>query len=41
MNSRRSGVGLAIVNGHLHSVGGFDGATYLKSLEGKSKPIDC
>ena len=33
MNSRRSGVGLAVVNGHLLAVGGFDGTTYLKTIE--------
>ena len=33
MNSRRSGVGLAVVNGQLFAVGGFDGTTYLKTIE--------
>ena len=33
MNSRRSGVGLSVVNGKLYATGGFDGATYLKSVE--------
>jgi len=33
MNSRRSGVGLAVVNGQLMAVGGFDGACYLKTVE--------
>ena len=33
MNSRRSGVGLAVVNGQLLAVGGFDGNTYLKTIE--------
>lgn len=33
LNSRRSGVGLAVVNGVLIAVGGFDGTTYLKSIE--------
>lgn len=33
MNSRRSGVGLAVVNGKLLAVGGFDGTTYLKTIE--------
>ncbi|CAF4601685.1 unnamed protein product [Rotaria sp. Silwood2] len=33
MNSRRSGVGLAVVNNHLMAVGGFDGAACLKSVE--------
>ena len=33
MNSRRSGVGLAVVNGQLLAVGGFDGTTYLKTIE--------
>ena len=33
MNSRRSGVGLCVVNGRLFAVGGFDGMTYLKSME--------
>ena len=33
LNSRRSGVGLAVVNGLLIAVGGFDGTTYLKSIE--------
>ena len=30
---RRSGVGLAVVNGQLYAVGGFDGTTYLKTVE--------
>jgi hypothetical protein len=30
---RRSGVGLAVVNGQLFAVGGFDGTTYLKTIE--------
>jgi len=33
MMSRRSGVGLAVVNGELFAVGGFDGTTYLKTIE--------
>lgn len=33
MTSRRSGVGLAVVNGQLMAVGGFDGTTYLKTIE--------
>lgn len=33
MTSRRSGVGLAVVNGQLYAVGGFDGTAYLKSIE--------
>ena len=33
MNSRRSGVGLAVVNSQLLAVGGFDGTTYLKTIE--------
>ena len=33
MNSRRSGVGLAVVNAQLLAVGGFDGTTYLKTIE--------
>ena len=33
MNSRRSGVGLSVVSGRLLVVGGFDGCTYLKSVE--------
>ena len=33
MMSRRSGVGLAVVNGQLYAVGGFDGTTYLKTIE--------
>ncbi|CAM1324246.1 Uncharacterised protein r2_g3288 [Pycnogonum litorale] len=33
MTSRRSGVGLAVVNGQLYAVGGFDGTTYLKTIE--------
>ena len=33
MMSRRSGVGLAVVNGQLFAVGGFDGTTYLKTIE--------
>lgn len=34
MTSRRSGVGLAVVNGQLYAVGGFDGTAYLKTIEG-------
>ena len=33
MNSRRSGVALSVANGKLYAVGGFDGCTYLKSME--------
>ncbi|KAL5012390.1 hypothetical protein ScPMuIL_010941 [Solemya velum] len=33
MTSRRSGVGLAVVNGQLMAIGGFDGTTYLKTIE--------
>uniref|UniRef100_A0A1I7WPW9 Kelch repeat protein n=1 Tax=Heterorhabditis bacteriophora TaxID=37862 RepID=A0A1I7WPW9_HETBA len=33
MNNRRSGVGLAVVNERLYAVGGFDGTTYLKTVE--------
>ncbi|CAF5170362.1 unnamed protein product, partial [Rotaria magnacalcarata] len=33
MNSRRSGVGLAVINNHLMAIGGFDGAVCLKSVE--------
>ena len=33
MNFRRSGVGLAVVNGNLYAVDGFDGSNYLKSVE--------
>ena len=33
MNSRRSGVGLSVVCRKLVVVGGFDGCTYLKSVE--------
>jgi kelch-like protein 20 len=33
MNCRRSGVGLAIVNGLIYAVGGFDGNYYLRSAE--------
>ena len=33
MTCRRSGVGLAVVNGLLYAVGGFDGTTYLKTIE--------
>ena len=33
MMSRRSGVGLSVVNGSLYAVGGFDGTTYLKTIE--------
>ena len=33
MNVRRSGVGLSVVGGKLFAVGGFDGCTYLKSVE--------
>jgi hypothetical protein len=29
MNSRRSGVGLAVVNNHLMAIGGFDVRTYV------------
>lgn len=33
MTSRRSGVGLAVVNGQLYACGGFDGTAYLKTIE--------
>ena len=33
MNCRRSGAGVSVVNGKLYVVGGFDGSTYLKSVE--------
>lgn len=33
MTSRRSGVGLAVVNSQLYAVGGFDGTAYLKTIE--------
>lgn len=33
MTSRRSGVGLAVTNGQLYAVGGFDGTAYLKTIE--------
>ena len=33
MNTRRSGVGVCVVNGRLYAVGGFDGVRYLKSIE--------
>ena len=35
---RRSGVGLAVVNGQLFAVGGFDGTTYLKTIEASTLP---
>ena len=46
MMSRRSGVGLAVVNGQLYAVGGFDGTTYLKTIEvfdqvGEAIERDC
>ena len=33
MNERRSGLGLSALNNRLYSVGGFNGSSYLKSLE--------
>ena len=33
MNCRRSGAGVCVVNGKLYVIGGFDGSTYLKSVE--------
>ncbi len=36
-HNRRSGVGLAVVNGQLFAVGGFDGTTYLKTIEASIK----
>lgn len=33
MNTRRSGVGLCVLQDKLYAVGGFDGCTYLKSVE--------
>ena len=33
MQTKRSGVGLAVVGGQLLAVGGFDGVNYLKSVE--------
>ncbi|CAF5168615.1 unnamed protein product, partial [Rotaria magnacalcarata] len=33
MNSKRTEVGLAVVNNRLMAVGGFDGAVCLKSVE--------
>ena len=33
MNCRRSGAGVCVVNGKLYVIGGFDGGTYLKSVE--------
>ena len=33
MNTRRSGVGLCVLDDKLYAVGGFDGCTYLKSVE--------
>ncbi len=33
MNCRRSGVGLSVVSGKLFAIGGFDGCSYLKSVE--------
>ena len=33
MNCRRSGVGVSVINGRLYAVGGFDGSSYLKSVE--------
>lgn len=33
MNTRRSGVGLCVLEDKLYAMGGFDGCTYLKSVE--------
>ena len=33
MQTKRSGVGLAVVGGQLLAVGGFDGVNYLKTVE--------
>ena len=33
MNCRRSGAGVCVANGKLYVIGGFDGSTYLKSVE--------
>nr|AAW27139.1 SJCHGC06437 protein [Schistosoma japonicum] len=41
MTSRRSGVGLAVVNNQLIAIGGFDGATYLKSVELYDPDANC
>ena len=37
MQTKRSGVGLAVVGGQLLAVGGFDGVNYLKTVE----ILDC
>uniref|UniRef100_UPI003467EF7F SAKe6EEtal n=1 Tax=synthetic construct TaxID=32630 RepID=UPI003467EF7F len=33
MNTRRSGVGVAVLDGHIYAVGGYDGHTHLNSVE--------
>ena len=33
MNTQRSGVGVGVIQGKLYALGGFDGCTYLKSVE--------
>lgn len=33
MNERRSGLGLCVFNNKLYSVGGFNGSSYLKTVE--------
>ena len=40
MKSRRSGVGLAVVNGLLMAIGGFDGSNYLKTIETYDAELD-
>ena len=37
MKSKRSGVGLSVVAGKVYAIGGFDGSTYLKTVEGRLK----
>lgn len=33
MNERRSGLGMCVLNSKLYAVGGFNGSSYLKSVE--------